>query len=73
MRQVEDRINNLESKLKEKDNIIAELKLSSTPQVAAPSGPMSALIEDLQNNINKLKMTISEKDKEIARLSSTNP
>ena len=70
MRQVEDKINNLESKLKEKDALIAELKLSASPQSSAPSGPMTALVEDLQNNINKLKLNLAEKDKEITRLTN---
>jgi chromosome segregation ATPase len=70
MRQVENRITNLQLKLKEKEDLIADLKLMSGPQSSAPSGPMTGLIEDLQNNINKLKLNLAEKDKEIDRLTN---
>lgn len=58
----------LQEKLLEKENIIAELKLSKTVQTSIPKGPMTDLVEELQNNINKLKHTIQEKDQRISEL-----
>ncbi len=69
MRQVEDKIMDLESKLSEKENIITELKLSQPNQTLASSGTMSGLIENLQNQINKLKILVKEKDQKIVELS----
>ena len=69
MRQVEDKIKELENKINEKDSIIAELKLSQPSQMQDTKGSMSTLVEDLQNQINKLKIAIKEKDQKIAELS----
>ena len=62
------KINNLENKLKEKESIIADLKLSAISPTSEPSIPMAELVVNLQKNINKLKTTISEKEKEITDL-----
>jgi chromosome segregation ATPase len=70
MRQVEDRIMDLESKLKEKENIIAELKLSHPIQTQGSKGSTFVLIEDLQNQINKLKLLVIEKDQKIFELNN---
>ncbi|MHA1884236.1 MAG: hypothetical protein ACW96S_04230 [Promethearchaeota archaeon] len=65
-RMVED----LNEKLQEKDQVILQLKKSNQPQKIVPQGPMPGLVEDLQKKINKLKMTIEEKDKIIEELKS---
>jgi len=62
------KINNLENKLREKESIIADLKLSAISPTSEPNIPMAELVENLQKNINKLKTTISEKEKEITDL-----
>jgi len=62
------KIQNLENKVREKESIIADLKLSSISPASDPSNPMAELVENLQKNINKLKITLSEKEKEIANL-----
>jgi len=62
------KIQNLENKVREKESIIADLKLSSISPTSDPSNPMAELVENLQKNINKLKITLSEKEKEIANL-----
>ena len=60
----EIRIKILQDELMEKERLIVELKASEPTQIiSAPNGPMTSLIEDLQGNINKLKMTIIEKNK----------
>ncbi len=60
----EIRIKILQDELMEKERLIVELKASEPTQIiSAPVGPMTSLIEDLQGNINKLKMTIIEKNK----------
>jgi len=64
----EQKIQNLENKVREKEGIIADLKLSAISPASDPSNPMAELVENLQKNINKLKITLSEKDKEIANL-----
>ena len=63
-----EKIQNLENKVREKESIIADLKLSSISPPSDPSNPMAGLVENLQKNINKLKIALSEKDKEIADL-----
>lgn len=62
------KIKELENKLLEKEDIIAQLKLSQPSQTIGTGGPMADLIENLQNSINKLKLTIQEKDQEILAL-----
>ena len=64
----EQKILNLENMVREKEGIIADLKLSAISPTSDPSNPMAELVENLQKNINKLKITLSEKDKEIANL-----
>jgi chromosome segregation ATPase len=60
----EIRIKILQDELMEKERLIVKLKASEPTQIiSAPVGPMTSLIEDLQANINKLKMTIIEKNK----------
>ena len=55
--------------MKEKDNIIKELKISKAAEATTPSGgPMSGLIDDLQGKINKLKLALKEKNKKIEEL-----
>ena len=51
--------------------MITELKAGQQPQPITPKGPMSDLIEDLQNKINKLKLAIEEKNKIIEDLKSS--
>jgi len=62
------KIKNLENKVREKENIIADLKLSAISPTSDPSNSMAELVENLQKNINKLKITLSEKEKEITDL-----
>ncbi|MFX0083425.1 MAG: hypothetical protein ACFE94_16890 [Candidatus Hodarchaeota archaeon] len=64
-------IEDLQAQLKLKDQVITELKSSSQPQIITPQGPMSNLVEDLQKTINKLKITIDEKNKIIEELKSS--
>ena len=64
----EQRIQNLENKVSEKESLIADLKLSAISPTSDPSNPMVELVENLQKNINKLKITLSEKEKEITDL-----
>ncbi|MFX1294902.1 MAG: hypothetical protein ACFFD2_08620 [Promethearchaeota archaeon] len=66
----ESKIKDLENQIKEKDILI--IKLQTRPmQKTIPSGPMTNLVEDLQNRINKLKLTIEEKNKIIEELQSS--
>lgn len=58
----------LQEKLVEKENIIAEFNQSQQIPLSTPKGPITDLIKELQNNINKLKHTIQEKDQEILEL-----
>jgi len=64
-------IEDLQTQLKLKDQTITELKSSSQPQIITPQGPMSSLVKDLQKTINKLKMTVEEKNKIIEELKSS--
>jgi hypothetical protein len=64
-------IEDLQEKLKMKDAVIAEIKASHQPQIITPEGPMSNLVEDLQKKINKLKLTLEEKNKIIEELKSS--
>ena len=66
--QFELQITNLESKLREKESIIADLKLSAISPTDVSGNPMAELVESLQKNINRLKTTINEKDKKILEL-----
>lgn len=69
----EIRIKILQDELMEKERLIVELKASEPTQIiSAPSGPMTSLIEDLQGNINKLKMIIIEKNKIIEEFKKLN-
>lgn len=69
MRDAAIRVKELEDELKEKDNIIMELKNSKVAKIPIESGaPMSGLIEDLQGKINKLKLALKEKNKTIEDL-----
>lgn len=61
-------ISTLENKLREKDSVIADLKLSAISPTEVSGNPMAELVENLQNNINKLKSTINEKDNKILEL-----
>jgi len=65
-------ITNLENKLREKDSIISDLKLSAISPTDVSGNPMAELVENLQKNINKLKTTINEKDKKILELNKRN-
>jgi len=62
------KLKELENKLLEKEDIIAQLKLSQPSQTTGTEGPMADLIENLQTSINKLKLTIQERDQEIISL-----
>lgn len=64
----ETKIKELEIKLREKEDLITQLKLSQAPQTITGSGPIAELVEDLQKNINKLKTSLREKDQKIAEL-----
>ena len=69
-------IEGLKEELKLKDQLIQENKTlkppeSISPQPLSPQQPMSNLIEDLQKQINKLKMMIEEKNKIIEELKSS--
>lgn len=64
-------VEDLQKQLKQKDQIIAELKTTSQAQISTPQGPMSNLVGDLQKTINKLKITIEEKNKIIDELKSS--
>ncbi|HEC39650.1 hypothetical protein LCGC14_1243790 [marine sediment metagenome] len=69
-------IEGLKEELKLKDQLIQETKASKppesiSPQPISPQQPMSNLIEDLQKQINKLKMMIEEKNKIIEKLKSS--
>ncbi|MFX0042123.1 MAG: hypothetical protein ACFE8L_04350 [Candidatus Hodarchaeota archaeon] len=68
---IENKVKDLEKQIKEKDTLITKLQTVKTAQKAVPSGPMANLIEDLQNRINKLKLTIEEKNKIIEELKSS--
>ncbi len=67
----EKKIIDLQEQLKEKDRLIIELEALQETQPIVHEGPMSGLIEDLQNRINKLKITIEEKNKIIEKLKSS--
>ncbi|KKM95229.1 hypothetical protein LCGC14_1190300 [marine sediment metagenome] len=68
---LEKKINDLQIQLKERDHLIAELKLTSKTPISVQKGPVSGLIEDLQSKINKLKVTLEEKNKTIDELKSS--
>ena len=65
----DEKIQELEDEIKERDKLIRELK-ASKPAEAATSGsvPMTGLIDDLQSKINKLKAALKEKNKVIEEL-----
>ncbi len=69
--QFDQQITNLENKLREKDSVIADLKLSAISPTEVAGNPMAELVENLQKNINKLKATINEKDSIISELNKT--
>jgi DNA repair exonuclease SbcCD ATPase subunit len=71
LNELENTVSNLQQQLHEKDHLISELKTKEQPQPVVPKGPMSDLVEDLQNKINKLKITIDEKNKIIESLKSS--
>ena len=64
-------VEDLKKQLKAKDQIISDLKESRQPQITTPQGPISSLVEDLQKTINRLKITIEEKNKIIDELKSS--
>ena len=65
---LEQKIQDLESKIQEKEDIITDLKLSKIAPTTVSAGSMSELVENLQKNINKLKSIITEKDVIISEL-----
>jgi chromosome segregation ATPase len=69
--EAEKKINNLQEQLKEKNQLLKEIKELPQTQPIIHKGPMSDLVEDLQNKINKLKITIEEKNKIIEQLKSS--
>ena len=69
--ELENSISELQEQLNEKDRLILELKTQEQPQPIVNNGPMSDLVEDLQSKINKLKITIDEKNKIIESLKSS--
>ena len=63
------KIRALQEEIREKEKKITDLEASTTVQViATPSGPVSGLVEDLQNQINKLKIALMDKNKVINEL-----
>ena len=64
-------VEDLKEQLKLKDNLIKELKTPPQTQIITPKGPMSGLVEELQNNINKLKIALEEKNNIIEKLKSS--
>ncbi|MFX1259231.1 MAG: hypothetical protein ACFFAN_15360 [Promethearchaeota archaeon] len=65
----EKKVKEFQDKLKKQEEMITKLKSSKTAEVPVPSsGPMSGLIEDLQNKINKLKIEIKEKNLKIEEI-----
>lgn len=63
------KIRALQEEIREKEEKIADLEASTTVQViATPSGPVSGLVEDLQNQINKLKIVLMQKNQVINEL-----
>lgn len=69
--EADKKIKSLQEQLEGKDHLIIELKAKQQSQPIVHEGPMSGLIEDLQNKINKLKLTIEEKNKIIEELKSS--
>ncbi len=67
----EKKITQLQNDLKEKNLLITDLKKASEIPASVQKTPMSSLIEDLQDRINKLKITIEEKDIEIEKLKNS--
>ncbi|MFW9827524.1 MAG: hypothetical protein ACFFEY_08035 [Candidatus Thorarchaeota archaeon] len=65
------KINDLENQIKEKDLLINDLQNQQKSQIVNAKGPMSDLVEELQNSINKLKITIEEKNKIIEELKAS--
>ena len=66
--EAENKIKELQSKIQEKENFIADMKLSQITPTNQSTGPMSGLVDELQKSINKLKITLKEKDQEIQNL-----
>ena len=69
--EADKKIKSLQEQLEGKDHLIVELKAKQQSQPIVHEGPMSGLIEDLQNKINVLKLTINEKNKIIEELKSS--
>ena len=69
--EADKKIKSLQEQLEGKDHLIVELKAKQQSQPIVHEGPMSGLIEDLQNKINVLKLTIEEKNKIIEELKSS--
>ena len=67
----EQQIKQLTEKLKEKENIIENLRKTKPSKASVPSSQMSDLIENLQNRINKYKIELEEKNKIIEELKSS--
>jgi len=68
---LEKKLSEIQEQLNQKDRVIAELKAIEKPLPIIHKGPMSDLVEDLQSKINKLKITIDEKDKIIEQFKSS--
>ena len=66
--EAETKIKELQSKIQEKETLIADMKLSQGIRPSGPTGPMTDLVEELQKSINKLKIALKEKDQEIQNL-----
>ena len=66
--EAETKIKDLQSKIQEKETLIADMKLSQGIRASGSTGPMADLVDELQKSINKLKITINEKDQEIQNL-----
>ncbi|MFX1313501.1 MAG: hypothetical protein ACFFHD_12940 [Promethearchaeota archaeon] len=67
----EKQIKELHEQIKEKDILINELKTSQVSQISDLTTPITNLVEELQSNINKLKVSLEEKNKIIHELKSS--
>ena len=58
LKDAEFKIKDLQSQLNKKDQIILELQTQITPKKTSRSGNIPSLVEELQNSINKLKLSV---------------
>ncbi len=63
-----NKIEDLRKKIEENDIIINELKETNKLLTKETPGPMKELIDELQEKINKLKITVNDQDRKIREL-----